>query len=52
MEELLKEGKIRAIGVSNFHSDRLIDLIIHNEITPIVNQVKTHPFAHRLKVLE
>ena len=44
MEELYKEGKIRAIGVSNFQSDRLIDLIIHNEIVPAVNQVETHPF--------
>lgn len=44
MEELYKEGKIRAIGVSNFQPDRLIDLIIHNEIVPTVNQVETHPF--------
>lgn len=44
MEELYKEGKVRAIGVSNFHPDRLIDLMIHNEIVPAVNQVETHPF--------
>jgi 2,5-diketo-D-gluconate reductase A len=44
MEELYKEGKVRAIGVSNFQPDRLIDLIIHNEIVPAVNQVETHPF--------
>ncbi len=44
MEELYKEGSMRAIGVSNFQSDRLIDLIIHNEIVPAVNQVETHPF--------
>ena len=44
MEELYKEGKIRAIGVSNFHPDRLMDLIVHNEIVPAVNQVETHPF--------
>jgi 2,5-diketo-D-gluconate reductase A len=44
IEELYKEGKVRAIGVSNFHPDRLIDLIIHNEIIPAVNQVETHPF--------
>lgn len=44
MEELYKEGKIRAIGVSNFQPDRLIDLMIHNEIVPAVNQVETHPF--------
>lgn len=44
MEGLYKEGKVRAIGVSNFHPDRLIDLLIHNEIVPAVNQVETHPF--------
>ena len=44
MEELFKEGKVRAIGVSNFQPDRLIDLIIHNEIIPAVNQIETHPF--------
>lgn len=44
MQDLYKEGKVRAIGVSNFHPDRLIDLIIHNEIVPAVNQVETHPF--------
>jgi diketogulonate reductase-like aldo/keto reductase len=44
MEELYKEGKVRAIGVSNFQPDRLIDLIIHNEIVPAVNQVEIHPF--------
>jgi len=44
MEELFKEGMVRAIGVSNFQPDRLIDLIIHNEIIPAVNQIETHPF--------
>ncbi|MDI4643901.1 aldo/keto reductase [Cohnella hashimotonis] len=44
MEELYREGKIRAIGVSNFLPDRLMDLIVHNEIVPAVNQVETHPF--------
>jgi 2,5-diketo-D-gluconate reductase A len=44
MEELYKEGKVRAIGVSNFHPDRLMDLIVNNEIVPAVNQVETHPF--------
>jgi Aldo/keto reductases, related to diketogulonate reductase len=44
MEELYKEGKIRAIGVANFYSDRLMDLIVHNEIIPAVNQIETHPF--------
>jgi len=44
MQELYKHGKIRAIGVCNFHPDRLIDLIIHNEIIPAINQIETHPF--------
>ncbi len=44
MEELYKEGSIRSIGVSNFMPDRLVDLILHNEITPAVNQVETNPF--------
>ncbi len=48
MEELYKEGKVRAIGVSNFHPDRLADLIIHNEIRPAVNQIETHPFHQQL----
>lgn len=49
MEELYKEGKVRAIGVSNFHPDRLMDLIIHNEIVPAVNQIETHPFHQQLE---
>jgi len=44
MQDLYKEGKARAIGVSNFQPDRLIDLIIHNEIVPAVDQIETHPF--------
>ncbi|MGO4546328.1 aldo/keto reductase [Paenibacillus sp. 2TAB23] len=49
MEELNREGKARAIGVSNFHPDRLIDLILHNEIVPAVNQVETHPFNQQIE---
>ncbi len=44
MEDLYREGKIKAIGVSNFLPDRLMDLIVHHEIVPAVNQVETHPF--------
>jgi diketogulonate reductase-like aldo/keto reductase len=44
MQELYRGKKVRAIGVSNFHPDRLIDLIVHNEIVPAVNQIETHPF--------
>lgn len=49
MEDLYREGKIRAIGVSNFLPDRLMDLIVHNEIVPAVNQVETHPFYQQLE---
>ncbi len=48
MEELYKDGKIRAIGVSNFHPDRVMDLIVHNEIVPAVNQIETHPFHQQI----
>jgi diketogulonate reductase-like aldo/keto reductase len=49
MEELYHEGKIRAIGVSNFHPDRVMDLIIHNEVVPAVNQIETHPFNQQIE---
>jgi diketogulonate reductase-like aldo/keto reductase len=51
MEELNREGKIRAIGVSNFHMDRLIDLIIHSDVVPAVNQIETHPFNQQIESL-
>jgi 2,5-diketo-D-gluconate reductase A len=44
MEELYREGKIKAIGVSNFQPDRLLDLMMNNEVVPAVNQVENHPF--------
>ena len=47
MEKLYKEGRIRAIGVSNFYPDRLVDFIMHNEIAPHLNQIETHPFFGR-----
>ena len=49
MQDLYKEGRVRAIGVSNFHPDRLIDLIIHNEIIPAINQIETHPFHQQIE---
>jgi len=52
MQELYKEGKIRAIGVSNFHPDRLMDLIIHNDIVPAVNQIEIHPFNQQIDGLK
>ena len=49
MEELYKEGKIKAIGVSNFYPDRLADLMVHNEIVPAVNQIETHPYWQQIE---
>ncbi|MEI6948050.1 aldo/keto reductase [Paraflavisolibacter sp. H34] len=49
LEDLLWEGRVRAIGVSNFQPDRLMDLVVHNEVVPAVNQVETHPFCQQLK---
>ena len=48
MEELYREGKIKAIGVSNFLPDRMMDLIVHNEIVPAINQIETHPFQQQV----
>ena len=47
MEQINREGLAKAIGVANFYPDRLIDLVAHNEITPAVNQIETHPFFQR-----
>ena len=47
MQELNRDGVIRAIGVANFYPDRLVDLIDHNEIAPAVDQIETHPFFQR-----
>ena len=49
MEELYKEGKIRAIGISNFQPDRVVDLMAFNEIVPAVNQIETHPFHQQIE---
>jgi diketogulonate reductase-like aldo/keto reductase len=48
MEKLYKEGRIRAIGISNFQADRVVDLMVHTEIVPAVNQVETHPFQQQI----
>jgi diketogulonate reductase-like aldo/keto reductase len=48
MEELNREGRIRAIGVSNFHPDRVMDFIVHGEVVPAVNQIETHPFHQQM----
>lgn len=49
MEDLYREGRIRAIGISNFYPDRVMDLIMHNEIVPMVNQIETHPFNQQIE---
>jgi 2,5-diketo-D-gluconate reductase A len=49
MEELYQQGKVRAIGVSNFPPDRIMDLMIHNKITPAVNQIEVNPFHQQIE---
>ncbi len=49
MEKLYREGRIRAIGVSNFQPDRLMDLIVHHQVVPAVNQIETHPFNQQIE---
>jgi 2,5-diketo-D-gluconate reductase A len=49
MEELYREGRVRAIGVSNFQPDRVMDLIVHNQVAPAVNQIETHPFNQQIE---
>lgn len=49
MEELYKTGRVKAIGVSNFQPDRVMDIIAFNEIVPAVNQIETHPFNQQIK---
>jgi len=49
MEELYKAGKVKAIGVSNFQPDRVMDIITFNEIVPAVNQIETHPFNQQIE---
>jgi diketogulonate reductase-like aldo/keto reductase len=49
MEALHQDDRIRAIGVSNFQPDRLMDLIVHNKVVPAVNQIETHPFCQQIE---
>jgi 2,5-diketo-D-gluconate reductase A len=48
MEELYREGRVRAIGLSNFQPDRVMDMIMHHTVAPAVNQVETHPFHQQI----
>jgi len=49
MEELYRAGVTKAIGVSNFHPDRVMDFIVHHEVVPAVNQIETHPFHQQVE---
>ncbi len=49
MQEAYQEGKLRAIGVSNFYPDRLVDFVKFNETVPAVNQVEMHPFQQQVQ---
>jgi len=49
MEGLCRAGRARAIGVSNFQPDRVMDLIVHNQVIPAVNQIETHPFCQQIE---
>lgn len=49
MQELYHQGKIKAIGVSNFHPDRVMDLIINSGFAPAINQIETHPFHQQIE---
>ena len=49
MEDAYKQGKLRAIGVSNFHTDRLMDIKVFNEIAPMVNQIEVNPFQQQIE---
>ena len=50
MEELHRDGRARAIGVSNFAPDRLVDLILHNDVVPAVDQIETNPFCQQVEM--
>lgn len=52
LEDAYREGKVRAIGVSNFYPDRLSDIVAFTEIKPQVNQVETHPFNQQIEAQE
>tara|TARA_R110002096_G_C14654078_1_gene726749 strand:- start:2562 stop:3410 length:849 start_codon:yes stop_codon:yes gene_type:complete len=49
MQELYKAGKIKAIGVANFHPDRVMDLMVNSGFTPAINQIETHPFHQQIE---
>jgi diketogulonate reductase-like aldo/keto reductase len=52
MEELNKDGTLKAIGVSNFYPDRLVDFVLNNKIAPAVNQIEVNPFQQQIEAQE
>lgn len=49
MEELHQEGTLKAIGISNFYPDRVVDFVLHNKLTPAVNQIEINPFNQKIE---
>ena len=49
MEELYRQGRVRAIGVSNFFPDRVMDFLMHHDVAPAVDQIETHPFHQQVE---
>ncbi len=49
MEELYQEGRVRAIGLSNFQPDRVMDLVMANKVVPAINQIETNPFNQQIE---
>lgn len=49
LEDLYDEGKLRAIGVSNFYPDRLVDIVSFSRIKPMINQIEVHPFHQQIE---
>jgi len=49
MEEQYRTGRVKAIGLSNFQPDRVMDMIVHHEIVPAVNQIELHPFCQQIE---
>ncbi len=49
MQDLYREGRTRAIGLSNFQPDRVMDIIVHHDVVPMVNQIETHPFNQQIE---
>jgi len=47
MEDLYSAGRVKAIGVANFHPDRIMDLMVHNKVTPAINQIEVNPFLQQ-----